>query len=220
MPWPKGRRPGPFKGRAHSSATCHKLSESTKKSWEVGAYSGVGEKISRAFLGKSKTASHRESLRKCWTPQRRRNKSRENKALWADSDHRASRLQNMRIGCSRRGREWVSAVRRAVSSKPNSVEQRLQVLLESWFPGEWRYNNGWFVTENNRVPDFVHRDGNQLIELFGDYWHTQPGMFQSDHARLLQFSLLGFDTFVVWEHEVALPTLLERRLRLWHNPRL
>lgn len=91
---------------------------------------------------------------------------------------------------------YAKAMWRAFHRKPTSPEKRVDQILHSTFPGEWRYvGNGKFVV-GGKIPDFVNINGHKaVIEVFGRYWHKR-----TDAAtRTRHFKRYGFKTLCVWE---------------------
>jgi very-short-patch-repair endonuclease len=91
--------------------------------------------------------------------------------------------------------------------KPNKPEEKLGRLLHKLFPGEFRLNVKQGMVIGGKVPDFVNVNGHKvLVELFGTYWHGPKRTGQSnqmaERSRKTLFKKWGFDTVVVWEHEL------------------
>ncbi len=95
--------------------------------------------------------------------------------------------------------ERIKKQRLACNIRPTKPETTLQRLLDSKFPGDWKYvGDGSFIIAGKN-PDFININGKKLIvELFGDYWHQ--GEDPAD--RIAVFTPYGFRTLVVWEHEL------------------
>ena len=95
--------------------------------------------------------------------------------------------------------------------KPNKAERQLDVLLNYYLPNEYRYvGNGDFIL-GGKCPDFLNVNGKKkLIELYGDYWHRN----HNPQNRIAHFKKFGFDTLIIWGHELKnslelIPKLLE-----------
>lgn len=82
---------------------------------------------------------------------------------------------------------------------PNKAELRVKALLNKLFPNEYKFvGNGEFIL-GGKCPDFMNINGQKkLIELFGDYWHRND----NPEDRINYFKRFGFDTLVLWEHEL------------------
>jgi very-short-patch-repair endonuclease len=57
----------------------------------------------------------------------------------------------------------------------------------------------WFDEFN---PDFICNPKKKIIELYGDYWHSLPRYKKLDKKRIEVYSKYGFQTLVIWEHEL------------------
>lgn len=87
---------------------------------------------------------------------------------------------------------------RAIGRKPNKQEKRLLKLIrENNLPFKY-VGNGKLVIDSY-CPDFVATNGQKrIIELFGDYWHQG----ENEEERIRLFKQFGFETLVIWEHDL------------------
>ena len=90
------------------------------------------------------------------------------------------------------------------SMHPNKAELLLQEILEEILPGCYEYTGDGSVIIGGKNPDFI--SGNNLIELFGDYWHRG----EDPSKRIAGFRKYGFRTLVIWEKELIDPELPQR----------
>ena len=82
---------------------------------------------------------------------------------------------------------------------PNKKEQYIRWLLQVIFPKEYKFVGDGSVIIGRYCPDFININGQKkLIEFFGDYWHEGD----DEGNRIFQFRLFGFDTLIIWEHEL------------------
>ena len=77
---------------------------------------------------------------------------------------------------------------------PNSKEDFLLDKVETIAPGEWRFNDGWFILAG-KVPDLVNERRRQLMEVFGNYWHEA----EEEEERVTLFGRLGWKCLVIWD---------------------
>jgi len=98
----------------------------------------------------------------------------------------------------------------AKTSPRSKKEKRLENLLPGYHP-------------NKRVgkykPDYLNEDTKHIIEVYGDYWHCNPKLFnedfyhsqlqqtakekwQADEDRVKYLQSLGYTVTVVWESEL------------------
>jgi len=113
-------------------------------------------------------------------PEVREKKSRARKKLWQDP-------------------EYVRKQMKAYHVTPNKVEMELDKLLQQILSNEYKYvGSGEFILAG-KCPDFVNVNGQKkLIELYGDYWHQG----ETGEDRKALFRKYGYQTLIVWEHEL------------------
>lgn len=87
---------------------------------------------------------------------------------------------------------------------PNNIETQLIELINTHnLP--FKYTGDGSLIINGYCPDFVNTDGKkQLIEVFGDYFHTREGIpwHYTELGRIMAYNSLGFKCLVIWEHEL------------------
>jgi len=77
---------------------------------------------------------------------------------------------------------------------PNKKESQLLSILE---PFGFKYVGDGQLIINGKCPDFWNGD-HKLIELYGDYWHADD----NPQERIDFFAEEGYNTIVLWEHEL------------------
>jgi G:T-mismatch repair DNA endonuclease (very short patch repair protein) len=82
--------------------------------------------------------------------------------------------------------------------RPNKPETIILNLLNEHYPNEWKYTGDYSFMVNGKNPDFVNKDNNKIIELFGDYWHRND----NPKDRINIFKPAGYNTLVIWEKEL------------------
>ena len=85
------------------------------------------------------------------------------------------------------------------------------------FPDEYNFVGDFQFFLGGKNPDFMNVNGKkQLIEIFGDYWHSEEkiGKPKDEHVkdRIDHFKQYGFDTLIIWEHELKNKKKLERNI--------
>lgn len=109
--------------------------------------------------------------------------------------------------------DYVRKMAKAWGMKPTKPEILLLNLIESLYPGQWKYTGDFSFTINGKCPDFVNCNGQKkIIELFGDYWHR--GENPQDRADV--FKPFGYETLVIWEHELKNIENVTEKVRLFH----
>jgi hypothetical protein len=98
-----------------------------------------------------------------------------------------------------KNKESQERLRIARNAKPNKPESFLCKILDEMYPGQWRYTGDLSLIIDGKCPDFVNCNGQKkIIEFWGDYWHKG----QNPQDRIDTFKPFGFDTLVIWEHEL------------------
>lgn len=83
--------------------------------------------------------------------------------------------------------------------KKNKFESKIEKLL----PIDYKYvGDGKFWIEGFN-PDFINVNGcKKIVEAYGDYWHNLPNYKIRDEKRLKMYKKYGYDTLVIWQHEL------------------
>ena len=93
--------------------------------------------------------------------------------------------------------------------KPNKSELKLDFILKSFLPNEYKLNVLGYLIISGKIPDFVNVNGKKkLIELYGDYWHRND----NPQDRINLFKKFGWDTLVVWEKELKNEILIKEKI--------
>lgn len=134
----------------------------------------VRKRLSQSHSGVSLSEKHRASIGKA------------SKAVWA------------RISEEKKN-EWTANIRKGLQCFPNKPESVILSILDSMYPGQWKFVGDGQLIIAGKCPDFVNVNGQKkIIELFGDYWHR--GQNPEDRAAI--FEPFGYETLVVWEREL------------------
>lgn len=162
--------------------------------------------LSLAMKGKPKSVEHR---RKCGL---------------ANLGNRLSEKQKGEIR-DRVKRQWqdpefknktVKAIRLGALVTPNKPETIIMGMLESICPGEFKFVGDGQVIIAGKNPDFININGQkQIIEMFGDYWHSNSVVKSHDRTekgRAKLFKQYGFDTLIIWESELRNPNKVAARI--------
>ena len=100
--------------------------------------------------------------------------------------------------------------------KPNKPELYLQSLLNELYPKDWEYVGDGKVVLNGFCPDFININGKkQIIELFGDYWHSRKDAIGRNKYRIECYRRLGYATLVVWEKELKDINTVKEKISNW-----
>ena len=86
--------------------------------------------------------------------------------------------------------------------RPNKIELKLIDIINR-YALPFKYVGNWELLVGGKCPDFLNSTGKrQLIELFGNYWHTVKAR-ETAEERIAHFREYGFDTLVLWEKELS-----------------
>lgn len=81
--------------------------------------------------------------------------------------------------------------------KPNRLEKSFMEFLKAEGLLNWRYVGNGKVWIGGKNPDFIHRNADKILELFGSYWHKP----EEAEERISHFEKFGYECIVVWDHE-------------------
>lgn len=134
-------------------------------------------------------------------------KGRKHSETWRDNLRKAKIAQWQDPAfCKKMGIAW--------QVKPNKPETLILNLLDEMYPGEWKYTGDFSFTINGKCPDFVNCNGQKkCLEIFGDFWHKG----ENPQDRKDVFSPFGFETLVIWEHELKNIGDVASRIKEFHE---
>ena len=82
---------------------------------------------------------------------------------------------------------------------PNKDELKLNKILKTNWPKEWKFVGDGKVWIQGKNPDFININGKKLIiELFGNRWHEEK---EADERKKI-FAKYGYQTFILWDYEL------------------
>lgn len=127
--------------------------------------------------------------------------------------------------------EYVKKVMEGTARRPTKPEQKLESILNHIFPYEYRYNGNFNcrIVISGKIPDFVNINGKKkLIEFNGCYFHNCPVCYpdgvetykdanKRDAKRIELFKKYGWDTLVIWEHDMKDIALVTNKILEFHN---
>jgi very-short-patch-repair endonuclease len=125
---------------------------------------------------------------------------------WQDPDYRQKAV-----------RAWYLAN----NKRPTEPEKQLGELIQQTCPNEYRYVGDGQVIIDGKCPDFINCNGQKrIIEMFGDYWHKQRVKDRTDYKRTEEgrkeaFAKLGYETLVIWEHELKQPETVVAKIKVF-----
>lgn len=102
--------------------------------------------------------------------------------------------------------DYIKIFIRSSFKKPNKVEIQLEEIINSVLPDKYKFVGDAKVWIDGSNPDFVNEKDKKIIELFGDFWHSEriTGKSPIDHEydRINHFKNNGYHTLIIWEHEL------------------
>jgi len=176
------------RSREYRSRVSKKQSEVMKVLWEDPEFKKKMSEARKMLWRDPEFKKKMSEVRKMmWRdPELRKKQSEKIKVLWKDPEYRE------RI---------VKGIVAKTELKPNGLEKAFCDLLQSYFPGEWRYVGDGKVFIVGFVPDFIHKEENWIIELNGDYWHSFPEAMEKDRRKREVYDRCGYRVLEVWESE-------------------
>jgi len=140
--------------------------------------------------------------------ERKRHRSIKTKKLWEDPEY----AKAVSDGCKKRWEDPEYAAKCSTWNPGwqgiNKPETELLNLLNRLSPNTFKYCGDGTKWINRKNPDFIRVDGKkkQVVELFGDYWHSEEviGLDKKEHQeqRINIFGDVGHDCLIIWEHEL------------------
>lgn len=187
-------------------------SQFMKRLWEDPEYRDKLEKL-RSSSKFRKNLS--QSARRQWQDPKygnnavevRENKRQIMKKLWEDPEYRE---------------KTIKATFKSMGLRPNKPEINVLNILQRMFPNEYKYVGDGSFLVGFKNPDFINVNGQKkIIELFGDYWHgeerTGTPIKQHVQERKDVFAKYGYQTLVIWEHELENVKTLSNRILEFNN---
>lgn len=109
--------------------------------------------------------------------------------------------------------EFIKKRLKGLIKRPNKLEtQLIQLINQNNLPYKY-VGDGSFIL-GNKNPDFINYNGKkQVIELFGQYWHTEPMISQPIQERIDLFKSYGFECLIIWDYELDNPVKVIRRIK-------
>lgn len=97
---------------------------------------------------------------------------------------------------------------RACLKKPNKAELKLlEIIKRKGYPFEYVGDGKQIIAR--RCPDFLDVEGERIIELFGEFWHspsrtvkTNAEDYYNPEKRVALFEKHGYKALVFWEREL------------------
>lgn len=148
--------------------------------------------ISKSHIGKKLSTKTKklmsEAQKKLWSnPKYKMKLSKERKNRYKDINYKTG---------------WLKKMLFFLKIKPNNKEFLLFKILKTLKLKKYQYvGDGKFLLGGFN-PDFINIKDKKIIELYGDYWHNLENSKKRDKRRLKIYTRLGYQTLIIWEHEL------------------
>lgn len=172
--------------------------------------------LTKANQKQGRTQSHKETSRKnatkSWTnPEIRKRRLRSMRRAFNDPGYRqavSERTKRWWLSLSDdKKKDFVEKVWHAARRRMNKLEKLVKQLSRGCY---LRYVGNNKLIVNGYCPDFAIKSRMKLVEVFGDYWHSDK---RKNENRLRAYRNAGYGVLVIWEHQVKKSTRnVERRL--------
>lgn len=198
----------PTYGRRASQESIERNRAAAKERWKDPEWQLLMSKIGKKrWEDPSYRQRQSEVHKEKWKdPQYREKQVRIAKRLWSNPEYREARIRAIFKGLSKRGL--------------NKKELELLDFFQEYsFP--YNFVGDGSVLLGGKNPDFINTDGQKkLIELYGDHWHRNEKFENggdNGRARKAIFQEFGFQTLIVWEHELIDKATLLKKVRVFHK---
>lgn len=91
-------------------------------------------------------------------------------------------------------------------NKKISAENKIIKILKTIDDHGFEFVGDFSTWIGGKNPDFLNKNNNKIIEMFGDYWHSEKitGLTKIKHEneRKDHFIKFGYSILIIWEHEL------------------
>ena len=103
----------------------------------------------------------------------------------------------------------IAAMRSGLDLQPNKPERLLEELLQELFPNQYKFvgdgrDKNCIIGGKN--PDFIHISQKKIIEMNGDFWHSEKKTGRTkeeeEQQRIDYFVQFGYRTLIIRQHEL------------------
>lgn len=198
-------------GKHHTEETKRKISKVRLQGLKEG-------RIIPIWKGKKLSKQHCKNISLAKKGKTRSNESKRKQAegikkLWQDKNHKYNSIGYMNKMILAGKNKWrnekiYKKIIKNMNLKPNIPEK---VLINLFKKEKLQYKyvgDGKFWIEG-RNPDFINVNGQKkIIELFGDYWHSEKHLKRknklerSETNTLKHYKKYGYSTLIIWEREL------------------
>ncbi len=94
--------------------------------------------------------------------------------------------------------EFQKKMTKALNIKPNKLEQFFDKLTPEYIQYVGDFKLPISTKIGTRFPDFIVKNQNKIIELFGNYWHQG----ENSENKIREYKEAGYECLVFWENEI------------------
>lgn len=133
-------------------------------------------------------------------PEVRQKRSERAIETWAKPGHRehVSKVNREITLALWQDSEYVEKVMKGQNLSPNKPESQLIEILNE-LEADFEFTGAGGFQLAGKIPDFVSRKTKQIIEMYGNYWHTETEAIK----RTKLFNEHGFETLIIWDTELV-----------------
>jgi len=207
----KGNKEGFQKGHKPFSGTEKTMFKKGQIPWNKGKKDWMSEEGKRSMIKKKKGKSIWPNGR-VFSEEHKKNIKKNHAHLYGESNpfygrnHTEETKKKLRLKTAnlrKKGR---------FNMRPNKPERiMINLIKKNNLP--FNYTGDGQVIIGGFNPDFLSKNPKQIIEVFGDYWHNLPKIKSRDKKRFWEYKKYGYETLVVWEHELKNPFQVLNKIR-------
>jgi len=140
------------------------------------------------------------------------------KEFWKNADKNSIEYKKLIESSVKGAKNCAKVLSKTTRKYPNKKEILLNKILKELFGNEYKFVGNGKVWIEKYNPDFININGQKkIIEHFGEYWHNLPKYKIRDEKKLNIYKKYGYQTLVIWEHELNNLDKLKNKLLRFHN---
>jgi len=110
----------------------------------------------------------------------------------------AKQKENYRMAALKRWKNPEYCKKVLAVNLPNKAEKILQSLLDKNSNIKYEYVGDGKMRVERKIPDFVNKENNKIIELFGEQFHER----KEEKERKDLYRKYGYDTLIIWSKDL------------------
>lgn len=86
---------------------------------------------------------------------------------------------------------------------PNGIEKKIIALQINGLQYTGDASNVISSGTIMKIPDFTYKYSPKVVEVFGDYWHSEKRKGKGHEENVIQeYKKLGYDCLIIWQHKI------------------